>query len=176
MSVTSPEIGQRIQAAGIETNLPDQGEGHPVMFIHGSGPGVTACANGRLVLPELAKACRGIAPDMLGLGVTERPVGVVYGLDAWVRHAVGVLDALNIAQTDLVGQSFGGAIALALAIRHPERVRRLVLMCSVGVPFAITPGLDAVCGYHSSLSSMRGLLDIFASDRSLVTDELSELR
>lgn len=176
MSVTSPEIGQRIQAAGIETNLHDQGEGHPVMFIHGSGPGVTAWANWRLVLPELAKSCRVIAPDMLGFGYTERPVGVVYGLDAWVRHAVGVLDALNIAQTDLVGNSFGGAIALALAIRHPERVRRLVLMGSVGVPFAITPGLDAVWGYQPSLSSMRGLLDIFAYDRSLVTDELAELR
>ena len=176
MSVTSPEIGQRILAAGIETNLHDQGEGHPVMFIHGSGPGVTAWANWRLVLPELAKSCRVIAPDMLGFGYTERPVGVVYGLDAWVRHAVGVLDALNIAQTDLVGNSFGGAIALALAIRHPERVRRLVLMGSVGVPFAITPGLDAVWGYQPSLASMRGLLDIFAYDRSLVTDELAELR
>lgn len=50
MSVTSPEIGQCIQAAGIETNLHDQGEGQPVLFIHGSGRGVTAWANRRLVL------------------------------------------------------------------------------------------------------------------------------
>ena len=49
-------------------------------------------------------------------------------------------------------------------------------MGSVGVPFPITPGLDAVWGYEPSLDNMRKLLDIFAFDRSLVNDELAELR
>lgn len=176
MTATSPEIGRRIRAAGIETNYHDVGSGAPVLLIHGSGPGVTAWANWRLVLPELGKTCRAIAPDMLGFGYTERPLGVAYNVDAWVAHAVGLLDALGIEQTDLIGNSFGGAIALALAIRHPQRVRRLVLMGSVGVPFPITAELDAVWGYQPSIQAMRGLLDIFAYDRSLVTDELAELR
>lgn len=176
MSTSSPEIGRSILAAGLATNVHDQGTGQPVMLIHGSGPGVTAWANWRLVLPDLARSRRVIAPDMLGFGYTERPAGVVYDLNHWVGHALGVLNALEIEQTDLVGNSFGGAIALALAIRHPQRVRKLVLMGSVGVPFAITPGLDAVWGYAPSLAAMRGLLDIFAHDRSLVTDELAELR
>ena len=176
MSLSSPEIGRQIVAAGIETNYHDLGDGRPVLLIHGSGPGVTAWANWRLVLPELGKTCRAIDPDMVGFGYTERPAGIAYGLDGWVAHAVGLLDALGIEQTDLIGNSFGGAIALALAIRHPERVRRLVLMGSAGVPFEITAGLDAVWGYEPSLAAMRGLLDIFAHDRSLVTDELAELR
>ncbi len=176
VSATSPEIGQRIVAGGIETNYHDVGSGAPVLLIHGSGPGVTAWANWRLVLPELGKTCRAIAPDMVGFGYTERPVGIEYSTAGWVDHAIGLLDALGIEQTDLIGNSFGGAIALALAIRHPQRVRRLVLMGSVGVPFAITPELDAVWGYQPSLQAMRGLLDIFAYDRSLVTDELAELR
>jgi len=176
MTANSPEIGRQIVAGGISTNYHDVGSGAPVLLIHGSGPGVTAWANWRLVLPELGKTCRAIAPDMLGFGFTERPAGAAYGMDGWVAHAIGLLDALGIAQADLVGNSFGGAIALALAIRHPQRVRRLVLMGSVGVPFAITPELDAVWGYQPSLSAMRGLLDIFAHDRSLVTDELAELR
>jgi 2-hydroxymuconate-semialdehyde hydrolase len=95
---------------------------------------------------------------------------------AWVQQAVDLLDALEIEQTDLVGNSFGGALALALAIAHPKRVRRLVLMGSVGVPFEITPGLDAVWGYTPSINNMRALLDIFAFSRALVTDELAELR
>jgi 2-hydroxymuconate-semialdehyde hydrolase len=176
VSVTSPEIGQRIVAAGIETNYHDVGSGAPVLLIHGSGPGVTAWANWRLVLPALGKTCRAIAPDMVGFGYTQRPAGAEYGIDGWVDHAVGLLDALGIEQTDLIGNSFGGAIALALAIRHPQRVRRLVLMGSVGVPFPITAELDAVWGYEPSLQAMRGLLDIFAYDRGLVTDELAELR
>ncbi|WP_234086537.1 alpha/beta fold hydrolase [Azonexus sp. R2A61] len=176
MSANAPEIGQRIVAAGIETNYHDVGSGAPVLLIHGSGPGVTAWANWRLVLPELGKTCRAIAPDMLGFGYTERPAARDYSIDAWVAHAVGLLDALGIERTDLVGNSFGGAIALALAIRHPQRVRRLVLMGSVGVPFEITPELDAVWGYQPSLAAMLDLLDIFAHDRGLVTDELAELR
>jgi 2-hydroxymuconate-semialdehyde hydrolase len=87
-----------------------------------------------------------------------------------------LLDALGIEQTDLVGNSFGSGIALALAIRHPERVRRLVLMGSVGVPFPISAGLDAVWGYTPSIANMRRLLDLFAFNRELVNDELAELR
>ncbi|WP_454839880.1 alpha/beta fold hydrolase [Pseudomonas hormoni] len=172
----SPEIGREIIAAGIRTNLHDSGAGFPLMMIHGSGPGVTAWANWRLVMPELAKSRRVIAPDMLGFGYSERPADAQYNRDVWVDHAVGVLDALEIDQADLVGNSFGGGIALALAIRHPERVRRLVLMGSAGVSFPITEGLDAVWGYNPSFAEMRRLLDIFAFDRNLVNDELAELR
>jgi 2-hydroxymuconate-semialdehyde hydrolase len=49
-------------------------------------------------------------------------------------------------------------------------------MGSAGVPFTLTAGLDAVWGYQTSIANMRKLLDIFAYDRTLVTDELAELR
>lgn len=173
---SSPEIGRSLLAAGRLTNVHDLGSGAPVLLIHGSGPGVTAWANWRLVMPALAESRRVIAPDMAGFGYTERRPDDDYSMDNWVSHAVGVLDALGIERTDLVGNSFGGAIALALAIRHPERVRRLVLMGSVGVKFEITPALDAVWGYQPSLEAMRGLLDLFAYDRGLVNDDLARLR
>lgn len=171
---TNTEIANSVRAAGILTNYHDMGSGFPVLLIHGSGPGVSAFANWRLTMPELAKHCRVLAPDMVGFGFTERPEGVRYNLDTWVSQAIGVLDELEVEQADIVGNSFGGA--LALAIRHPQRVRRLVLMGSVGINFPITPELDAVWGYQPSIASMRRLLDIFAYDRSLVTDELAELR
>ena len=174
--MSNPEIAGSVMAAGIRTNVHDVGSGHPVLLIHGSGPGVSAWANWRLVVPELAQQSRVIAPDMVGFGFTDRPVGQEYHMDAWVAQAVGVLDALGIAKTDLVGNSFGGALALALAIRHPQRVRRLVLMGSVGVPFAITKGLDDVWGYEPSFENMRSILDVFAYDRNLVNDELARLR
>ena len=69
-----------------------------------------------------------------------------------------------------------GAVALRLAVTHPERVDRLVLMGSVGVPFAITEALDAVWGYQPSLEAMRRMLDYFAYSRELVTDELAQVR
>lgn len=174
--MSNPEIAQSIVAAGIKTNYHDVGSGPAALFIHGSGPGVSAWANWRLVMPEIARICRVIAPDMVGFGFTDRPPGVVYNMDTWIAQAIGLLDALGLEQADLIGNSFGGALALALAIRHPRRVRRLVLMGSVGVPFEITPGLDAVWGYEPSFESMRHLLDLFAHDRNLVNDELAQLR
>lgn len=172
----SPEIGREILAAGYRTNLHDQGEGFPVLLIHGSGPGVTAWANWRGIIPQLAQTRRVVAPDMLGFGYSERPADGQYNQARWVEHAIGVLDALGIEQADIVGNSFGGGLALALAIRHPERVRRLVLMGSVGVSFPITEGLETAWGYTPSLANMRKLLDLFAHDRSLVNDELAALR
>ena len=172
----NPEIGQSIVANGISTNYHDIGSGFPVLLIHGSGPGVSAWANWRLTIPALAAQRRVIAPDMVGFGFSERPVGIRYGLDTWVAQAIGLLDALKIERTDLIGNSFGGALALALAIRHPTRVRRLVLMGAAGVSFPITPGLDAVWGYTPSIENMRKLLDIFSFDHTLMSDELAELR
>ena len=179
MSATpsNPEIGQSITAAGIRTNYHDSGgAGAPVLLIHGSGPGVSAWANWRLVMPALAQQARVIAPDMVGFGYTERPQGFVYSMDAWVRQAVGLLDALGIERTDLVGNSFGGGLSLALAIRHPERVRRLVLMGSAGVSFPLTEGLDAVWGYTPSVENMRAIMDYFAFDQGLMSDDLARLR
>jgi pimeloyl-ACP methyl ester carboxylesterase len=94
----------------------------------------------------------------------------------WTGQLFDLMDTLNLEQVDLVGNSFGGAVALAAAISRPERVRRLVLCGSVGVPFPITPGLDAVWGYEPGVENMKRLLDFFAFDGDLITDELVELR
>ena len=173
---SNPEIGRTIDAGGLLTNYHDIGEGAPVVLLHGSGPGVSAWANWRLNLPALGERYRAIAPDMAGFGFTERKDDACYDIDGWVAHLLGLLDALELNQVDLVGNSFGGSLALKFALRYPERVRRLVLMGAVSLPFPITEGLDAVWGYQPSVENMRALLDIFAFDRGLVNDELAVLR
>jgi len=173
---SNAEIGKTILAAGIRTNVHDVGSSRPVLMIHGSGPGVTAWANWRLNMPVLVQHFRVIAPDCVGFGYTDRPEGIRYDLATWMTHLIGVLDVLGVEQADIVGNSFGGGMALAIAASHPDRVRRLVLMGSVGVEFDLTPGLDAVWGYESSLENMRKLLGIFAYDRKLVNDDLAMLR
>jgi pimeloyl-ACP methyl ester carboxylesterase len=171
-----PEIGVDVLAAGIRTNYLEAGSGPPVVLVHGSGPGVSAYANWRLTMPALAAQHRVLAPDMVGFGFTERPGDVTYDMATWTRQLLGFLDALGIDRAHLVGNSFGGALALRFATEQPDRVDRLVLMGSVGVPFDITEGLDAVWGYQPSVQAMRALLDIFAWSRDLVTDDLAQLR
>lgn len=172
----NPEIGKSVVANGIATNYHDVGEGPPVLLIHGSGPGVTGWANWRLTIPALATRFRVLAPDMVGFGFTERPADVQYNMENWVSHIIGFMDALGIEQAHLVGNSFGGGLALALAIRAPQRVNRLVLMGSAGVSFPITDGLDRVWGYTPSLANMRSLLDVFAFNRSLLNEDLARMR
>src|SRR5450631_4295917 len=111
-TMINPEVACSVMAAGIRTNVHDIGEGFPVMLIHGSGPGVSAWANWRLVMPELARQARVVAPDMVGFGFTDRPVDPQYNMDTWVAQAVGVMDAMGLERVDLVGNSFGGALAL----------------------------------------------------------------
>jgi len=67
-------------------------------------------------------------------------------------------------------------IAIRLAVDHPDRVDRLVLMGSVGISFPITEGLDSVWGYQPSIENMRRIVDYFAYSRELVNDELAEVR
>ena len=172
----SPEIGRSLQAGAILTNYHDQGSGRPVVLIHGSGPGVSAWANWRLNIGPLAEHFRVLAPDMAGFGFSERVPGITYTKTLWVQQLLDFLDALGLDNVDLVGNSFGGGLALAFAIAHPSRVGKLVLMGSAGTKFPLTPGLDAVWGYQPSFETMRRLLDIFAYDRNLVNDELAELR
>jgi pimeloyl-ACP methyl ester carboxylesterase len=117
-----------------------------------------------------------IAPDMVGFGYSDRPKDVTYGLDTWADQVVGLMDTLGIDKAHMVGNSFGGSIALRIAAQHPERVGKLVLMGSMGVPFPITEGLERVWGYEPSFENMRKVLDVFAYSREIVNDELAQVR
>lgn len=173
---SDPEIGSFIQTGPIETNCLDLGEGEPVLFLHGSGPGVTAWANWRLTLPVLGDRFRCIAPDLAGFGYSKVPDGWTFNRETWLAQLIALLDQLGIEKTHVVGNSFGGAMALALAISQPHRVNRLVLMGSVGVDFPITEGLDRVWGYTPSIDAMRKVMDVFAYDRALIGEDLVEIR
>jgi 2-hydroxymuconate-semialdehyde hydrolase len=97
-------------------------------------------------------------------------------MDMWVSHALSLMDALKIEKAHLVGNSFGGGLALALALKAPDRVHRLVLMGAAGTKFQLTDGLDAVWGYKGTLEHMKELIGLFAFNKNLVSDDLAKLR
>lgn len=173
----NPEIGRNVSVAGVATNYIAAGSGDPLILIHGSGPGVTAYANWRGVIPDLAEDFTCLAPDTLGFGYTDFPMDIRgFSMSRWVSHLVGFMDALGIARAHFIGNSYGGALTLALAVRHPERVGKIVLMGAAGLPFPITEGLEKVWGYQPSLEAMRDLMTTFAFDASLVKEEIVRSR
>jgi 2-hydroxymuconate-semialdehyde hydrolase len=175
-ATVGPEIANKIDVAGIETNYHDQGSGSPVLLIHGSAAGVTAWANWRGLIPVLRSSHRVIAPDVVGFGYTDAPKDFQYNLHTWTGHLFGLLDALGVPRVSVLGNSLGGALALKMAIDRPERIDRIVTMGSVGIPFPITDGLEAAWGYEPSPDKMRRLLDFFLYDTSSVSPDLVELR
>lgn len=173
--IARPEIGKSITVDGSVTNYHDLGDGAPVLLIHGSGPGVTAWANWRLNMPELAKRFRVIAPDMFGFGYSDSK-GRIEDKRVWVDQVASLLDSLGIDKVSMVGNSFGGGITLAFMIAHPDRVERAVLMGPAGLDFPITPALDLVWGYQPSLEEMRASLKYLAWDHSRLTEDLVQSR
>lgn len=165
-----------VDVDGVATTYHDLGHGPTVLLLHGSGPGVSAGANWRGVLPDLARQHRVVAPDLLGFGDTRAPTGHTFNLTSWMAHLTSFCAALGLQQVSVIGNSFGGALALRLALGPEPIVDRLVLMGSVGVQFPLTPGLNQVWGFRPSPAAMRELLNLFSHDRTRITDELAEVR
>jgi pimeloyl-ACP methyl ester carboxylesterase len=172
----SPAIGRAIDAGGIETNYHEAGSGFPVLMLHGSGVGVSGYANWRYTLPEIGKQFRAIAIDIVGFGYSACPPDAHYCLDYWVDHVIRFLDAMRIERTHLLGNSFGGGLALAVTARHPERVGRTVLMGSIGTRFTAPPAFNAGHGYEPAEERMRTLLKNFTYYPETITDEAVRLR
>jgi pimeloyl-ACP methyl ester carboxylesterase len=102
------------------------GDGAPVLLLHGVG---SSASTWRRLLPQLDPALDVIAPDLRGHGESE---GVVDTVDDFVDDAVRLLDELGLTAVDVVGFSLGAIIAERLAVVHPDRVRSLVLLNSIG--------------------------------------------
>ena len=102
------------------------GSGEPVLLVMGLGMASTGWWR---TIPVLAQGLRVISFDNRGVGRSDRPHGS-YTLAQMVEDSVAVLDAAKVATASVYGISMGGMIAQELAIRHPERVRALVLGAS----------------------------------------------
>jgi pimeloyl-ACP methyl ester carboxylesterase len=100
------------------------GSGRPMLLIHGL---FGSSANWRNNIGALAEHGSVYAIDLVNMGRSARVGGLDAGLRATANRIVAVMDALDLAEADIVAHSHGGAVALMLAALHPRRVRRLIL-------------------------------------------------
>lgn len=132
---TGYEIEQHdIEVAGVRLHYLTCGEGEPLLMLHGRG---LAGATFAPVLPLLGAERRIITLDLPGWGLSDKPPFTGHtpqdALHVWMDGVLGFLDALGLEQVDLLGHSMGGFTALGLALEHPDRVRRLILMDPAGI-------------------------------------------
>lgn len=123
---------RRVAGDGVELAVLDEGEGCPVLLLHGFPDSSRLWRHQVAVLS--AAGMRAIVPDLRGFGESEKPEAVQeYAVARSVADMVAVLDALAIDRGHVVGHDFGAVVAWVLAALVPDRVDRLVAM-SVGHP------------------------------------------
>lgn len=162
---------------GIDTHFIDEGEGPPIVLIHGGGAGADSRGNWSEVIPIFSQGHRVIALDMLGFGYTGKPAGdFVYSQDARNRHLIGFLDALGLTAASLVGNSMGGATAIAAAVERPDRVAKLVLMGSAGLVMHLGEAIQSVLRYDFTREGMVRIIRALTSDGFVIDDALVDYR
>ncbi|KOU08653.1 2-hydroxy-6-ketonona-2,4-dienedioic acid hydrolase [Streptomyces sp. NRRL F-2295] len=161
MQETTYDIGGRNIFAA------ETGDGPPVLLLHGGGPGASGVSNYARNITELAKEYRVIVPDLPGYGRSTKGID---GSDPFGHLADGIrglLDGLGLEKAHLVGNSYGGACALRLALDTPNRVDRMVLMGPGGIGTTRslpTPGLNSLLNYYTGDGPSRRKLEKFIRD------------
>lgn len=168
------EDGWLVTADNEITHLHQSGAGTPVVFLHGSGTGVSAAANWWLTLPAIQKDVWAIAPDLIGFGATIPAPEAAYGLREWGAHTLRILDALGIEKAWLVGNSLGGWIALQLAIDHPDRILGVISMGTGGS--APTAAIKAHATPNTEFAALRRSFEGFVTDPQLIAAEMVAAR
>jgi 2-hydroxy-6-oxonona-2,4-dienedioate hydrolase len=166
-----------LDANGVKTRVLEAGNGEPLILLHGTGGHVEAYARN---LKGLSENFRVICIDMLGHGYTDKP-DQPYGIDSYSDHLLAVIQALDLSEVYLSGESLGGWVAAWFAAYHPEYVKALVLNTpgNVNNKPEVMAGLKAStlkAVLEANYENVKTRLEWLMYDKSQVTDELIETR
>jgi len=186
MSIEKEPEGKYLEAKNLKLHYHEFGSGTPVICIHGAGPGASGWSNFKGNVDAFAKYYRVILFDMPQFGKSAKPVIK----DQRLTFLADVLDAFmaaaRIERAHFIGNSMGGQAALKLAVDHPARVDKVVVIGSgvikAGSIFQPMPleGIRNIANYYKdggpSIAKMRQLLESLVSNKSLITEEIVQER
>ena len=152
---------------GLRVHYQEAGEGPAVLFLHGSGPGASGYSNFRRNYPYFAAhGFRAIVPDTLGFGYSSKPDDRDYTLDFLAGAVKKLTEVLGIERCAIVGNSHGGAMAIQLALDHPELVTRLVLMA---------PGGLEVREAYGKMEGIRTMMKVFLGPEGITREGMRKV-
>ena len=173
--------GKFIELDGHQTHYVEQGEEHPdqvpVILLHGFFYDSFMWASN---MSTFAKQHKVYAPDLWGFGYSTREM-LDFGYELYVKQLKLFMDAVGIDRAIIVGQSFGGGVAIKFAVDYPERVEKLIFVSAAGMPnkqplmAKIINTFPAIGHFMYGLNTdnvrRKGLLDFFINDKALLTKE-----
>lgn len=152
-----------------------------ILLLHGAAPGASGLSAYRHNAPALlAAGFRLIIPDLLGFGASSKPVDRPYDLANLTEPVLALLEYLRLGSFQIVGNSFGGAVANEVALRRPDLVERLVLAAPHCLESAETyvampgvRGLRAALGRQElTLDDLRTAFGFMVHDPQHIDDQL----
>ncbi len=179
----APPPSQFLAVAGMPVHLRDVGprdDPHPVILLHGTSASLHTWEGW---VPELSRTRRVISLDLPGFGLTGPFPDDDYDIARYAQFMGQVMDALDLPSSVIAGNSFGGQVALEVALTQPERVHQLVLVDALAYPrsaesvplafvLAATPGVNRILKYILPRATVeQGLRDVYG-DPELVTPAL----
>lgn len=183
MTMLTSEYTVRVKGADIFA-ADSGGDGPAVVLLHGGGPGASGLSNYSRNIDALARHFRVVVPDMPGYGRSGKYVDHSDPFGYLADMMRGLLDELGLSSAHLVGNSYGGAAALRLALDTPHRVDKLVLMGPGGIGTTRglpTAGLKSLLSYYGGDGPSREKLAAFIHeylvyDGTTVPDVLIDTR
>lgn len=154
----------------------------PILFLHGSGPGVSGLSNWERLISDLGDRYYCIAPDILGFGDSDHPnpppEGQIPFTELRVETIWQLLDKLGIDRINLVGNSYGGMMSLKMTVETPKRIGKVFLMGSGGMPgLQPTEGLKKLISFYDDPTeqNMAELLSMFVYSPDSFGDKLNQI-
>lgn len=143
----NPPLGHFLEVDGVRLHYIERGKGEPLVLLHGNGGMIQDFAASGLV-DTAAKQYRVIVFDRPGYGYSTRPRGRVWTPEAQADLLHRALEKIHVSRAIVLGHSWGASVAVALALKYPESVRRLVLAAGYYYPSlradVVPMGLPAV--------------------------------
>jgi pimeloyl-ACP methyl ester carboxylesterase len=131
----NPPLGQFLDINGVRLHYVERGAGEPLVLLHGNGSMIQDFESSGLI-DLAAKNYRVIVFDRPGFGHSDRPRNVIWTPAAQAQLINNALQRLGVLQALVLGHSWGASVAVALALKHPELVRGLVLASGYYYPTA----------------------------------------
>jgi len=183
MEVPSEAATSRfVQAGDVRIHYNEVGTGAPLICLHGGGPGANSWSNFASNTAFFAQHYRVLLVDLPKFGKSQKTVPAGPQLTVLAAILRDFMNALKIERAPIIGNSFGGQVAIKLAIDFPERVSGLVVIGSAPVVHSIfapmpVEGVKLIGGYYRgeggpTLDKMRQILKTLVFDQSLITEAM----
>ncbi|MFJ3881726.1 4,5:9,10-diseco-3-hydroxy-5,9,17-trioxoandrosta-1(10),2-diene-4-oate hydrolase [Streptomyces sp. NPDC090077] len=185
--LTHENTSRFVKAGGLTLHLHEAGpsDAPAVIMLHGGGPGASGWSNFGANLPHFAERFRTLLVDQPCYGRSDKPEPDRHYFAHSARAVVALMDELGIASAHFIGNSLGGGTAARIALDHPDRVAKLLLMGPGGISLNLfspdpTEGIRRLTEFAASpeptRAQMRTFLTTLAHDPAVVTDALVEER